>query len=64
MEASKEAAIATSIPTNHQEQKLCKEAKKFISTHKVLKSPYSAWNIARIDADEEQRFVLGVGVQM
>ena len=53
MEASKQAAISTGKPTNYQERKLREEAKKFISTHNVPKTPYGAWNLARIDADEE-----------
>ena len=53
MEASKEAAIATGRPTDHQERRLREEAKKFIFTHKVPKSPFGASNISIIDADEE-----------
>jgi hypothetical protein len=53
MEASKEAAISIGKPTGHQERKLREEAKKFISTHEVPKTPFGASNVARIDADEE-----------
>lgn len=53
MEASKQAAISTSKPANYQERKLHEEGKKFISTHNVSKTPYGAWNLARINANEE-----------
>lgn len=51
--ASQQAAQAVGSGTSYASTQLRKQAKKFLSSHKVPPTPWGAWNRSRIDTDEE-----------
>jgi hypothetical protein len=63
MEASIEAAQAHGKSTKNASEQLRSRAKKFIIDHQVPESPYGAWNISLIEADEELKQDLALFLQ-
>lgn len=63
MEASLQASQACGKHSKYAAEKLREKAKEFISSRKVPESPYGAWNISKIDTDEDLKQELSLFLQ-
>jgi len=63
MEASKQAAQFHGKTSKYSAEHLRSKTKEFIHSHDVPKSPYGAWNISKIDADEDLKQEISLFLQ-